>query len=88
MRGAKNGLWLVGALAAGAVMGGLVAESLQASQVLGPITDTLVRQYQIISVPPVDVDLYIAKLTIGFTFSPNLVAIVGMVLGAIIYNKL
>ena len=87
MLGAKNGLWLVGALAAGAVMGGLVAESLQASQVLGPITDTLVRQYQIISVP-VDVDLYIAKLTIGFTFSPNLVAIVGMVLGAIIYNKL
>ena len=86
MLGAKNGLWLVGALAAGAVMGGLVAESLQASQVLGPITDTLVRQYQIISVPPVD--LYIAKLTIGFTFSPNLVAIVGMVLGAIIYNKL
>lgn len=88
MLGAKNGLWLVGALAAGAVMGGLVAESLQASQVLGPITDTLVRQYQIISVPPVDVDLYIAKLTIGFTFSPNLVASVGMVLGAIIYNKL
>ena len=36
----------------------------------------------------VDVDLYIAKITFGFTFSPNLVAIIGMILALVIFQHL
>ena len=83
----KNSFWLLLVLAAGAIIGGLLGESLEATKPLGSATDFLVRKYQVLQVPPVDMDLYIAKISLGLTFSPNLVAIIGMVLGAILFNK-
>lgn len=84
----KNGFWLLLVLAAGAIIGGLLGESLQASQPFGSATDFLVRKYQVLTIPPVDMDLYIAKITMGLTFSPNLVAIAGMIVAAILFNKM
>lgn len=49
----KNHLTLLLVLAAGAVIGGLLGDSLQASQPLGWATDYLVRKYQVLTVPPV-----------------------------------
>ena len=51
-------------------------------------TAFLIHKYQVLNIPPVDVDLYIAKITFGFTFSPNLVAIIGMILALVIFQHL
>lgn len=83
----KNSFWLLLVLAAGAIIGGLLGESLETTKPFGAATDFLVRKYQVLQVPPVDMDLYIAKVSLGLTFSPNLVAILGMILGAILFNK-
>ncbi|MFR9127146.1 MAG: DUF4321 domain-containing protein [Acidaminococcus intestini] len=48
----------------------------------------MIHKYQVLNIPPVDVDLYIAKITFGFTFSPNLVAIIGMILALVIFQHL
>lgn len=83
----KNHLTLLLVLAAGAVIGGLLGDSMQASQPLGWATDYLVRKYQVLTVPPSVFDLYIAKLTVGLDFSPNLAAILGMILAGILFHK-
>ena len=84
----KNHLTLLLVLAAGAGIGGLLGDSLQASQILGGATDILVRKYQVLTIPPSTMDLYVAKVMAGFEFSPNLAAILGMILVGVLLHKL
>ena len=85
--GSKDRFWFFLFLAAGAIIGGLLGNFLEASQFLGWY-GLLIHKYQVLNIPPVDVDLYIAKITFGFTFSPNLVAIIGMILALVIFQHL
>lgn len=84
----KNNLTLFLVLAAGAIMGGLAGDSLQAAQPFGSATDFLVQKYQVLQIPPTELDLYVFKLTLGLVFSPNLVAILGMLLAGFLFHKL
>ena len=84
--GSKDRFWFFLFLAAGAIIGGLLGNFLEASQFFGAGTAFLIHKYQVLNIPPVDVDLYIAKITFGFTFSPNLVAIIGMILALVILS--
>ena len=86
--GSKDRFWFFLFLAAGAIIGGLLGNFLDASQFFGAGTAFLIHKYQVLNIPPVDVDLYIAKITFGFTFSPNLVAIIGMILALVIFQHL
>jgi hypothetical protein len=88
MFGSKNNFWFFLFLAAGAIIGGLLGDALQASQFFGAGTEFLVHKYQVLSIPPVTIDLYIAQLSVGFSFSPNLVSIIGMVLAMILFKHL
>ena len=42
----------------------------------------------VLHISPFFVVLYLAKITFGFTFSPNLVAIIGMILALVIFQHL
>jgi hypothetical protein len=86
--GSKNNFWFFLFLAAGAIIGGLLGDTLEASQFFGSGTSFLVHKYQVLNIPPVDVDLYIAHIMVGFSFSPNLVAIIGMILAMVIFSHL
>lgn len=83
----KNRFWLLLLLLCGAVVGGMVGENLKAAVPAGPVTDFFTRSYPLVDVPPMEVDLFICKLSMGFSFSPNLLAVLGMILGAVVYHK-
>ncbi len=83
----RNRFWLLLFLLGGAVIGGMVGENLKTILVAGPVTEFLTRSYLLVDVPPGVVDLFICKISLGFSFSPNLLAMLGMILGAVAYHK-
>lgn len=75
-------------LATGAIVGGLLGDAMMASSAFGSGTSFLVQKYQVLNIPPAVIDFYVMKITIGFAFTPNLVAIVGMLVAMILFNRL
>lgn len=68
--GSKDRFWFFLFLAAGAIIGGLLGNFLEASQFFGAGTAFLIHKYQVLNIPPVDVDLYIARLPLALRFLP------------------
>ena len=75
-------------MATGAIVGGLLGDAMMASSAFGSGTSFLVQKYQVLNIPPAVIDFYVMKITIGFSFTPNLVAIVGMLIAMVLFNRL
>ena len=75
-------------LATGAIVGGLLGDAMIASSAFGNGASFFVTKYQVLNIPPVVVDFYVMKITLGFAFTPNLVAIIGMLIAMILFNRL
>ena len=55
---------------------------------MGGATDILVRKYQVLTITPATMHMYVTKVTAGVEFSPNLAAILGMSLAGVLFHKL
>ena len=75
-------------MATGAIIGGMLGEAMMSSQVFGSGTSFLVQKYQVLNIPPVVIDFYVMKITVGFAFTPNLVAILGMIIALLLFNRI
>ena len=75
-------------MATGAIIGGMLGEAMMSSQVFGSGTSFLVQKFQVLNIQPVVIDFYVMKITVGFVFSPNLVAIVGMIIAMLLFNRI
>ncbi len=75
-------------MATGAIIGGMLGDAMMASQVFGSGTSFLVQKFQVLNIPPAVIDFYVMKITVGFVFSPNLVAILGMILAMLLFNRI
>ncbi len=75
-------------MATGAIVGGLLGDAMLASNALGGGTSFLVQKYQVLNIPPAVIDFYVMKITVGFVFQPNLVAIIGMVIALLLFNRI
>ena len=75
-------------MATGAIVGGLLGDAMLSSQAFGSGTAFLVQKYQVLNIQPVAIDFYVMKITIGFAFTPNLVAILGMVIALLLFNRI
>lgn len=84
----RNGAATVLVVVAGAIIGGLLGDGLQASQALGEMTNILVQKYQVFAIPPSVIDLYVIKFSVGLVFTPNLISILGMFLAFYLFNRL
>ena len=83
----KRGVALFLFIVTGAIVGGMIGEALQATQVLGESTKLLIQRYEVFSVPPATLDFYVMKISAGFDFRPNLVSILGMIIALFILDR-
>lgn len=83
----KRGVALFLFIVTGAIVGGMIGEALQATQVLGESTKFLIQRYDVFSVPPATLDFYVMKISAGFDFRPNLVSILGMIIALFILDR-
>lgn len=79
----KTKLLLIGLLLAGAVIGGLLGQTVSGTDVLGWLA-----YGKDISVSPFTINLVIIKLTFGFDFTMNIAQVLCMVIAIAVYPKL
>lgn len=89
MRGSKGSGWvvLVLFLIIGAVLGGVIGEFMSRMAIFADIAPYLVKHYVLLDLPPLTVDLYIAKVVCGLVLQPSLMSILGMLLGMFLYRR-
>ena len=84
----KRGIVFFLFIVTGAIVGGLVGDTLQTTQFFGESTKFLVQKYEVFTVPPSTLDFYVMKITAGFDFRPNLVSILGMMIALFIFDRI
>ena len=70
----------------GAIMGGLLGELLSGVDSLSSLMPYLKNPYPVINVVPSVIDIYVISLTVGFSFSPNLMSIIGVLIAVWIFR--
>ena len=70
----------------GAILGGLLGELLSGVDALSSLLPYLKNPYPVINVVPSVIDIYVISLTVGFSFSPNLMSIIGVVIAVWIFR--
>ena len=70
----------------GAILGGLLGELLSGVDALSSLMPYLKNPYPVINVVPSVIDIYVIRLTVGFSFSPNLMSIIGVVIAVWIFR--
>ncbi|MDD4601194.1 MAG: DUF4321 domain-containing protein [Negativicutes bacterium] len=71
----------------GAILGGILGELVSTSSLLSEMAPYLVRTFPIFDVPPITINLYVVKLTLGFAIYPNLISILGMIIAILLYRR-
>ncbi len=74
-------------LITGAVLGGILGEFIASSTLLNGMAPYLVKNYSIIDVPPVGINLNVIKLVIGFSLQPNLMSILGVIAAIVLFRR-
>ena len=65
---------------------GLLGELLSGVDALSSLMPYLKNPYPVINVVPSVIDIYVISLTVGFSFSPNLMSIIGVVIAVWIFR--
>lgn len=71
----------------GAVMGGILGELVGDVEAFSGIAPYLSRTRPIIDISPIVIDLYVLKLSFGFSFYPNIVSIFGVLLAIFLCRR-
>nr|WP_092068729.1 DUF4321 domain-containing protein [Dendrosporobacter quercicolus]NSL47205.1 DUF4321 domain-containing protein [Dendrosporobacter quercicolus DSM 1736]SDL80451.1 protein of unknown function [Dendrosporobacter quercicolus] len=75
-------------LITGAVIGGILGEFVAGSAALTGMAPYLVKNYQIIDVPPVAINLYVVKFIAGFSLQPNIMSIIGVIAAIFLFQRI
>ena len=71
----------------GAILGGILGELLSGVQVLSSIMPYLVQRYPVLEIAPSVINIYVIKLTVGISFTPNLMSIIGVILAVWLFRR-
>ncbi|MCR5175262.1 MAG: DUF4321 domain-containing protein [Anaerovibrio sp.] len=71
----------------GAVLGGILGDLLSGFDAFSGVMPYLVHTYPVLDIAPAVLNLYVIKLTVGFSFTPNLMSILGMVIAIILFRR-
>ncbi len=83
----RNSGMLILFVVIGAILGGILGELLRGVEALQGILPYLVTTYPVFDMKPVQINLYVIKLTLGLSFTPNLMSIIGVVLAVVIFRR-
>ena len=71
----------------GAILGGLLGELLSGIEALNGVLPYLVHSYPVLEIPPAIINIYVIKFTVGISFMPNLMSIIGVILAVFIFRR-
>ncbi|MEG6584542.1 DUF4321 domain-containing protein [Dendrosporobacter sp. 1207_IL3150] len=74
-------------LITGAILGGILGEFITNSTDLAGLAPYLVKNYPIIDLPPVIINLYVIKFIVGFALHPNLMSILGIIAAIFLFRR-
>jgi hypothetical protein len=79
---------LVACVIIGGLLGGLLGETLSALFHPGVIQNFFTQAVHPGLTPPVTLDLWLLKITFGFTLKMNLLTFIGILLGVFVYKQI
>lgn len=71
----------------GAILGGLLGELLRDVDVLSGVMPYLARTFPVFDIAPFTVNLYVIQFTMGLSFAPNFMSILGIVLALFLFRR-
>ena len=71
----------------GAILGGLIGNLLENVSALSSLLPYLVAKEAVFSVQPIEIHLFVLSLTVGFSFTPNLMSMLGAVVALLLYRR-
>jgi hypothetical protein len=71
----------------GAILGGILGELMKNIDALQGIVPYLVQTYPVFDMKPATINLYVIQLTLGLSFAPNLMSILGIVLAIWLFRR-
>ena len=71
----------------GAILGGILGELIRGMDAMQGLVPYLVHTYPVFDMEPATINLYVIKLTIGFSFAPKLMSILGIVLAVFLFRR-
>lgn len=72
----------------GAVCGGILGEIIRSVPVFESVAPYLIQTYSIVDVVPTTINLYVIKLSLGFTLQPNLISLLGVIIAIFLFKRL
>ncbi len=84
--GARGIFMLILFLFVGAILGGVLGEVLSSVSLAG-IMPFLVRQYVLLDIANVHLNLFILEIDFGIRFAPNLLSVLGIILAAWLFRR-
>jgi hypothetical protein len=89
VRDVRKSPWvLVICVIIGGLLGGLLGETLTAVFRPGIIQNIFAQALNLGITPPFTVDLWLLKISLGFTLKMNLLTFIGMLLGVFVYKQI
>ncbi|WP_233541573.1 DUF4321 domain-containing protein [Mitsuokella sp. AF33-22] len=72
----------------GAVLGGMLGELLKSVPALSGVMPSLTASFPIFAMEsPVTIDLYVIRLTLALSFTPNIMSMLGIIVAVVLYRK-
>ncbi|BEU88591.1 hypothetical protein TAMA11512_20550 [Selenomonas sp. TAMA-11512] len=71
----------------GALLGGFLGNILSDVSALSSLMPYLVSTTPVFVLPPVELSLFVVTVTFGFSFTPNLMSIIGILLALYIHRR-
>ena len=71
----------------GAILGGIIGDLLTGVDALSGVMPYLFHTYPVLDMTPATLNLYVIKLTVGLSFTPNLMSILGLVIAIILFRR-
>ena len=71
----------------GAVLGGLLGEALRTVEALSSIAPLLFETYPAFVLAPVAIDLFVVSVSVGFSFTPNIMSLIGVIVALVLFRR-
>ena len=71
----------------GGLLGGLLGEMIAETPSLAGIIPYMVNKHLIFDMVPVNINLFVMQIKLGFTLQPNLISILGMIAAFILLRR-
>ena len=71
----------------GAVLGEILGELMKGMDIFSGLVPYLVTSYPVLDIAPSAINLYVIRITIGLSFAPNIMSIIGVVLALILFRR-